>query len=186
MTREIYSAFLLAQQGRAEDFARSLQRTNEQYGTDSAFYWLLIGGGVIVAAIALWYALKVWRQRFSTNSPAELFLCLCKAHKLKWSERWLLWRLGRSQHLADPARLFLEPGRLKAARLPVSLRQRGRELESIRGRLFSELKDSGKTHESGTKSAPKLDIPPWPEATSSAPPLPPLSPLTNSSDGAPV
>ena len=46
------------------------------------------------------------------SSPNRLFLSLCRAHRIAWSDRWLLWRLAASQRLEDPVRVFLEPERL--------------------------------------------------------------------------
>ena len=42
-------------------------------------------------------------------SPSALFLELCRAHRLNWSARRLLWQLARRRQLSNPAQLFVEP-----------------------------------------------------------------------------
>ncbi len=73
------------------------------------------------------------------SSPNRLFLSLCRAHRIAWSDRWLLWRLAASQRLEDPARVFLEPERLDPdAAGPFSARRAAR-LERLQRKLFDEV-----------------------------------------------
>jgi len=70
-----------------------------------------------------------------------LFTELCRAHKLNWRQRWLLWRLARIEQLSHPARLFLEPEWYAAAGLPRELRHNAAQLNAIRARLFADAKE---------------------------------------------
>jgi hypothetical protein len=194
-----YSTFLPAEQDRMQDLFRAFRAAQAREGMDEVVYGLLILAGILVAIFILSLVFNSRRRQKSYTSPWGLFLSLCRAHKLNWKERWLLWRLARLEQLADPARLFLEPEWFAAASLPGALRQRAKQLKSIRDRLFADLKESHKLSDGQQspwaepieptgaalptlKAAPELDIPPW-SATVTSPPLPPLS---NTSDGAPV
>jgi len=73
------------------------------------------------------------------SSPNRLFLSLCRAHGIAWSDRWLLWRLAASQRLKDPARLFLEPERLDPDLARPLSRRRAARLERLRLQLFEGL-----------------------------------------------
>lgn len=162
-------------------------------------YWGLILAGVVVVGIIFSFINKLLRRRRGYASPLGLFLSLCRAHKLKWSECWLLWRLSRSKHLTDPARVFLEPEWFKTPRLSAELRRKATQLNGIYNRLFAGLKGGGKLSNGdrspsvqssqatgaalpSLKAAPQLDILPW----SATPSSPPSAPLTDFSDGTPV
>jgi len=99
---------------------------------------LLIALSVLLALWLLSYATSLRERRRAYASPLRLFLSLCRAHRLRWSERWLLWRVARAQRLRDPARLFLEPERLEARNLDASSRMHGEQLGRLRARLFAE------------------------------------------------
>jgi hypothetical protein len=106
-----------------------------------------------------------------------LFLSLCRAHRLRWAEWWLLWRVARDQKVKDPARLFLEPRWLDSARLRPVLRLRAARLESIRRRLFGRLlggdvsqpgpagRDPDGRRPSGEPNAASSSVPPVPGGT---------------------
>jgi hypothetical protein len=79
-----------------------------------------------------------WRQRQrKIFSPRKLFFEICRAHRLSWPERRLLWRLARSQKLEDPASLFLTPECFDISRLTVDVRAHAEELRRLRDRLFA-------------------------------------------------
>jgi hypothetical protein len=97
---------------------------------------LLILAGLVVL-LALLAAILYWQQRRRRHaSPGQLFLSLCRAHRLRWKECWWLWQLARQQHLLDPGRLFLEPERFDAARIPAALKQQLSRFQELRERLF--------------------------------------------------
>jgi len=194
-----YKMFLPAEEDRMQGLFRAFRAAQAREGTDEVLYGLMILAGIVVAIFILSLLVNSRQRQKSYASPWGLFFSLCRAHKLNWKERWLLWRLARLEQLADPGRLFLEPQWFAAISLPGALRQRAKQLKSIRDRLFADLKES---HESSDgdqspwaeptgptgaalpmlKAAPELDILPW-SATVPSPPLPPFS---NTSDGATV
>jgi len=97
-------------------------------------------------AAAVWLLVRLagyqdWRVR--CNSPPRLFLVLCRAHRLRWTDRWLLWRLARQHGLADPAQLFLDPSLLNGRGLPRELQGYAGRLENLRRRLFAGLAPTG-------------------------------------------
>jgi hypothetical protein len=71
--------------------------------------------------------------------PRLLFFSLCRAHRLSWWESWWLWQLARAQHVAEPARVFLEPERFQPAHLPPPLWPHAALLARLRDRLFAGL-----------------------------------------------
>lgn len=78
-------------------------------------------------------------NRPAYHSPWRLFWSLCRAHRLRWFDVWLLRSLAIEQRLADPARLFLEPERLDPAVLAGQMRKHASRLEQLKATLFSGL-----------------------------------------------
>ena len=112
-------------------------------GTPSHSSGLSLGLLIVTAvAIVLWL-LGRWANRAfpggANASPERLFLRLCRAHRLGWSDGWLLWRLARALQLDCPIRLFLEPQRLDGEGLPEPFRRHRARLASLRARLFAGL-----------------------------------------------
>jgi hypothetical protein len=132
---------LLASRSRLENLQREFQQGFSPEGLRQLTLFLASLGA---AALLLWGAAH-WLQRrggMSANRPLGLFLRLSKAHGLSWSDRWLLWRLARSHRLRAPARLFLEPERFDASRLPPALRRHAPRLEGLQERLFAGLREA--------------------------------------------
>ncbi len=77
-----------------------------------------------------------YRERASCESPKALFVELCRAHQLDRASRRLLWQFARSQQLAQPAQLFVEPDRFQLERLPAKWRKRPADLVALREKLF--------------------------------------------------
>jgi hypothetical protein len=184
-----YYAILLAQRGRLEDLARGFRGRRTRIETDDVITGLMVLGVIALAVWILSYVTKVREPGRSYTSPSRLFLSLCRAHRLRWSERWLLWRLARAQRLRDPGRLFLEPERFEAAHLGPALRQRADQLAQLRDRLFAEPDLKPSPAGDGPKPAtpdpaerptplftagptPTLDVPPWPPTPGVEAPLP--------------
>lgn len=107
----------------------------------------LVGLGILLlAAVAVWFLsrlVNVLERRAGYDGPKRLFVELCRAHALSWSEAWLLWRTARAQRLADPSRVFVEPERLAPVNLPRGLRMHAERLDRIAGRLFARQSGSG-------------------------------------------
>ena len=106
----------------------------------------IIAGAIVVCGIVLglWllsYIMSFQEDRRGYSSPKRLFISLCRAHELRWSQWWLLWRVARRQRLRDPARLFLEPERFEPSRLGASLCGRANDLLRLRQKLFADLDD---------------------------------------------
>ena len=194
-----YRTFLLADQDRMQDLFRAFRMYKAQDGVDDFVHMLLVVAGILALLLILSYIINYWQRRRGYDSPLGLFLSLCRAHNLKWKERWLLWRLARLESIADPARLFLEPQWFVSSHLPEAFQQQASQLKSIRDRLFADLADNPKLGNKGQsssdqskqpkgaalpglKAAPELDIAPW--STTAFPS--PLPPQTNTSGGASV
>ena len=199
MVLPIYNMLPLAEQDRMQDLFRAFRATQAREGMDHVLYVLLIATSIAAVVLLLSRIIRSQKRRRGYASPLGLFLELCRAHKLKWRQRWLLWRLARLEQLTEPARLFVEPEWYAAGSLPRELRQRAGQLKSIRDRLFADVKESLKSidnkqtgqpesiHPTGAElpalqAAPDLDLPPW-QASALLPPLPPFS---NTSEGHPV
>jgi hypothetical protein len=139
MNRLLYQGILLAQQGRLEGLSSGFRGRRARFDTGDIVTAVLIVVGIAVGLGILSYVLRLQERRRGYTSPLRLFLSLCRAHRLPWSARWLLWRVSRAQQLRDPARLFLEPERLEAAQLVRKFKTRQTQLSQIRERLFDGL-----------------------------------------------
>lgn len=172
----LHHGILLAQRSRLEGLSRGFK--GQRINTGDIVTGLLVLAGIVVVVWALSYLLTLQERRRSYTSPGRLFFSLCKAHRLRWPQWWLLWRVARSQRLRDPARLFLEPERLEPSNLGSSLQMRAAQLKELRERLFAEPEqqqdeqdlappETPDSRRAGTPlapvpSTPALDIPPWP------------------------
>ena len=194
-----YTTFPLAEQDRMQDLFRAFRAAQAREGMGGVVYGLLILAVILTVMFILSVFINYRRQREGYASPLGLFLNLCREHKLKWRERWLLWRLARIEQLSDPARLFLEPEWFASSSLPGEMRQHAAKLKSICDRLFADVRESLKSSDEKQldaaepigpagaalpvlKAAPELDIAPW-STTAFSPPLPAIS---NTSNDAPV
>jgi hypothetical protein len=135
-------AALLGQSSLSE-FASRMGDGFRPGGTPSYSSDLSLGLLIVTAlAMALWL-LRRWAFRAfpggAKTCATRLFLRLCRAHGLGWSDGWLLWRLARALRLDCPVRLFLEPHRFDAEGLPEPFRRHGTRLAALRVRLFAGL-----------------------------------------------
>ena len=128
------------------DYWENVARGFRGYRTDvqpsDIVFGLLI---VVIAVMTLWLLARLSgaddrRQR--CDRPWMLFLSLCRAHRLRWSDWWLLLRVARHQRLREPARIFLEPERLETANLSPSLKSRAQRLCWLRGHLFARSQET--------------------------------------------
>jgi hypothetical protein len=139
MNRLLHHGILLAQRGPLDSLSSGFRGRRVRFDTQDLVVFALIVAGIVVAAWGVSYVLKVEERRRGHARPLRLFLSLCKAHGLRWSEWWLLWRVARAQRLRDPARLFLEPQRLEAVSLGRSFQTSQAQLRQIRDRLFGQF-----------------------------------------------
>ena len=140
-----YTTFPLAEQDRMQDLFRAFRATQAREGMNEVIFGLLILAGIVIVIFILSVFLNHRRRREGYTSPLGLFLNLCRAHKLKWGECWLLWRLARIEQLSEPARLFLESEWFASSGLPGELQKHAAKLKSIRDRLFAGMKESLKS-----------------------------------------
>lgn len=169
---------LLAEQDLMQNLYRAIVTAKTNIGENNIVYGLFILAGILVVLVILSLVLNLRHRRYGSASPWGLFWSLCCAHKLKWSECWLLWKLARSQKLSDPAILFVEPERFASSRLTSELRPSVEKLRTIRDRIFAQPKGSifssgdqspstGSTHLTeaavpGLKAGAELDLATWP------------------------
>ena len=130
---------LLARQSPLENFAREFQGRQTRLESGYLLTGLLILLGILLAIWLLSRLMERFDGRRPVDSSTMLFLSLCKAHRLRWREGWLLFRVAQEQKLTDAARLFLEPKRLESANLTAALRPNSETLERLRRRLFAGL-----------------------------------------------
>lgn len=99
---------------------------------------LLAAAVVSAAALIVWLLSKYVGRRDQTlhNDPARLFRELCRAHRLGFDQRLLLWRLAQLLKLSQPARIFLEPHRLEKQNLPQSLSAYQQAFAQLHRKLF--------------------------------------------------
>ena len=76
------------------------------------------------------------------NSPLRLFWDLCRAHKLKLSQRWLLWRISRELEMKDPALLFIEPELIDPDLIGKAFADKKADIQSLHDRLFGDMAES--------------------------------------------
>jgi len=143
MFRLLTNGILIAQQNRLDSLSRGFKGRRTQINMDDVVIGLVI---VLCIAVAIWLLgrlTNVLDKRTSFRGPRRLFLSLCKAHRLRWTDRWLLWRLAAAQKLREPARLFLEPKLFDPARLSTLTPARASQLIELRNTLFAESDEPG-------------------------------------------
>ncbi len=162
MNHLIITSLLLAERSRILEIAQAFRANHQQHSAHETLLWLTI---VFTLAGALLVLNRLLDRRDQdqrrVNQPLRLFLALCKAHRLNWSEQWLLWRVARCQRLRDPGRLFLEPERLDSTNLSPTLRLRWAQLRQLRERLFRGLpgeESSSATHIDAEEPCPPASL----------------------------
>jgi hypothetical protein len=106
---------------------------------------MLLSLAIVVMLLVLWGLLTRLTpshvRRAPRSRPWRLFVSLCRAHRLRWRETWLLWRLARLERLPEPALVFLQPQRFEPDGLPAPLCRHRAKLASLRARLFAGLEE---------------------------------------------
>jgi hypothetical protein len=100
-------SILLAEVNRGAGLSESF-RHRPGIDNDDVLLAVLMAAALLVGLWAASRLMGLRRQRRGYSSPRQLFLALCKAHHLTWSDRSLLARVARHHGLRDPGRLFLE------------------------------------------------------------------------------
>jgi hypothetical protein len=137
---------------------------------------LLIVATLVAGMWAISRLVSLRRQRRGYNSPWRLFWALCKAHRLAWSDSWLLRRVARDQGLYDPGRLFLEAERWEEKNLGPRFALEYPRLNALRKHIFGEALRSPVAEPVSrlvrpaipsvpplfpSLPSPTLDVPPW-------------------------
>ena len=129
------SYILLAQPSRGDSFREGF-RSRGTSGHDDVLLGLLIVAALVAGMWAISRLVGLRRQRRGYNNPWRLFWALCKAHRLNWSDSWLLRRVARDQNLHDPGRLFLEEERWEKSNLGPRFALENPRLKALRKRIF--------------------------------------------------
>ena len=148
MTIEPINFSLLADQSRFQHLGDRFRSTGA--ASESSQIWTLVWLALAIAVVA---AVLTFLVRFAEKrryrSALRLYLELCRAHNLKWTNRWLLWRLACYRRLAQPARLFIEPEQFTSGPLSPGLAARQARLSEIYNSIFAapavEATDSEET-----------------------------------------
>jgi hypothetical protein len=130
-----FDVVLLSQATGWRDMGRRFRAGGNSFDPTSM---LLVLTAIFVIVLVLWLLVRFFQREGegAYRSPWRLFIELCRAHQLRWSEGWLLWRLAQSQQLSQPAIVFVEPECFNAASLPPNLQRKQERLSALRKKLF--------------------------------------------------
>ena len=128
---------LLADESRFDELG---YRFRHQSGGFDMKDLIVILGVLAVLALVTWLAIHcaILIRHHKRHSPFALFLTLCRAHRIDWSSRWLLWRLAQAHGLPQPAQLFIEPRLFDVQFLGHLPSHHRRQLEKVSARIFAE------------------------------------------------
>jgi hypothetical protein len=143
MFAHFQTSILFAEGNRPQQVMQAFRAVGNEDALNRQWLILLIAMACLLAFVLLAIVgQRFWRQ-WTISSPRGLFFELCRAHRLKWPQRRLLWRLAQSQMPADPAGLFLAPERFEVNRLTVEMRPSAKELRAMRDKLFTPPREEG-------------------------------------------
>jgi len=173
------AVFAMAQRSGAEEMAVRMgghsHGGRNQFDPGTVLTLVLVTAVIVLVLWLVSYYSAARRRPAAYHSPGKLFLALCRAHRLRWRDAWLLWRLARCHELEDPARLFLEPERFDPQGLNRSLARHVARLRMLRRRLFAGLPEVDPQPEPPTNSGVfGLPVPmpaPEPGTAGSPPPV---------------
>ena len=100
---------LLAQRSRLDNLSDAFRSSPNSSDWDEVMLGSLIIALLIVGLWGLSRLLAVRERHRVYDSPGRLFQQPVPAHRLRWSDRWLLSRVARLQRLRDPAGCFSSP-----------------------------------------------------------------------------
>jgi len=145
MTSWLGECLLLAEKTRLDEIASRMGDGFRRDAVRPDSSNTLLSLAIVVVLLVLWGLLTRLApshvRRAPKARPWGLFVSLCRAHRLRWREVWLLWRLARLGRLPEPGLVFLEPGRFEPGGLPAPLWGHRAKLESLRERLFAGLRE---------------------------------------------
>ena len=163
------SVILFAQlDTRLESFSAGFQKDRAQIDSGDLVLFLT---GIVATFAVLWLVARWSERRVHNDSSLGLFWTLAKTHDVSWSDRWLLWKLARARHLAEPALLFLDP-RLTSPQSAHHLAPHSTaRLKSLRRKLFSGIDRTDEPEPSCPESSSPAssDVPALPSESNDSP-----------------
>lgn len=131
--------------GRTNIFESVRRHSQQSSQIDLADLWLTLAafGGLAILLFVLAKLFPSDGKARAINSPLRLFWALCRAHRLKLPQCWLLWRIARKYKLKDPALLFVEPELFDADMLGAGSAGKVAAIKSLHERLFGGLAEDG-------------------------------------------
>lgn len=124
------------------DFFEATRRHAQQHSrlsfSDLAMALLVFAG----LAVLLYFLSRMFspsEKSRGVNSPLRLFWDLCRIHRLKLSQRWLLWRISNEYGLKDPALVFIEPELFDTEVMGAGFAGNVAAIESLHKLLFDDL-----------------------------------------------
>lgn len=174
MSVYLQTLLLVAAGDRTRQVMQAFRTTKGETPPEVAWFALMLAATSLLVLMAVTFCVQTYLRRRNA-SPRGLFLELCRAHRLTWPQRRLLWQLAESQNLAHPASVFVDPVCFEVGRLTVEVRPHAAELRQLSERLFAEAADKKKApttigfRESEQPSAelplsplpPTLELPQW-------------------------
>jgi len=135
------SYVLLAERSRLSDvvggFAGGFRQHHSRISTVELLLAALAAVGavllLVLAGRLMYLAWRRWRQ-----SSVGLFWRLCRAHRLAWPDRWLLWQAAHALEFPEPAAIFVEADRLTAPPVTALFPGDAPRLVRLRERLLAE------------------------------------------------
>jgi hypothetical protein len=125
---------LLAEQSRFMHMGRRFRHGGSNIDLNQL---LLLLVACLLVAVAIWALSRflIYCESRTYCSQRALFRELCRAHKLNWSSRRLLWQLVRWHRLACPAEVFVNPRRFDTQQLTGGLAARQHQITQLRDRV---------------------------------------------------
>lgn len=134
---------ILLGRGNFFEGSKSFTQRHSQLSIAELALGVLVFASFVALLILLFKFFSPPEKPRGVNSPLRLFWDLCKAHELKLSQRWLLWKISREHELKDPALLFVEPELFDPDMIGKTFAEKTDEIESLHERLFGDLVESG-------------------------------------------
>jgi hypothetical protein len=144
MSTCLQNLVLVAAGDRTRQVMQAFRTTKSDTPPEVAWFALILAAASLLVLMAVTFFVQAYLRRRNA-SPRGLFLELCRAHRLRWPQRRLLWQLAESQKLADPATVFLDPACFEVGRLTVEIRPHAMELRQLCERLFADAVEKKNT-----------------------------------------
>ena len=130
--------------GKTNVFEALRKHSQESGKIEISDLWLALAafGGFAILLFVLANLFSAREKKRAANSPLRLFWELCRTHKIKLSQRWLLWRIARAHELQDPGILFVEPELFDADLLGAAFKGKAAAIASLHRQLFAGLAEN--------------------------------------------